>query len=65
LHDFFYEREVVLEEKKDYIVVSVQADRNDPKKLSPQKPKVFEPSVQTIVLKELGKFVGDECNAKK
>jgi hypothetical protein len=26
---------------------------------------VFEPSVQTIVLKELGKFVGDECNAKK
>jgi hypothetical protein len=35
LYDFFYEREVVLEEKKEANDVLVQVDKKDPKKFSP------------------------------
>jgi hypothetical protein len=65
LYDFFCEREVVLEEKKESKAVLVQVDKKDPKKLSPQKSEMFEPSVQISLLKDVVKYDIGECNAKK
>jgi hypothetical protein len=39
LYDFFYEREVILEEKKEEMASMVKVDKMDPQKLTPQKPE--------------------------
>jgi hypothetical protein len=65
LCDFFYEREVVLEEKKEINVVLVNVEKMNPKKLYPQKIEMFELSVQIAMQKDVGKSVVEECNAKQ
>jgi hypothetical protein len=65
LYEFFYEREVVLEEKKDSVAVSVQDDRRNTEKFSPKKLEVSEPYVQTAVQKEVSKSMVEEGNGMK
>jgi hypothetical protein len=52
LYDFFYEREVILEEKKEEMASMVKVDKMDPQKLTPQKPVMVAPSTQSSSVQE-------------
>jgi hypothetical protein len=65
LYDFFYERKVILEEKKEEKVSMMKVDKMDPQKLTPQKPAMLAPSTQLSKQQDVGKSSIGVGNAKK